>query len=368
MIQPVKIGVIGCGNISRAYFLGLREFKNIEVAACADLDMSRAQRCAKEFAIPRFLTVDRLLADPEIELVINLTVPKAHYAVNTAALEAGKHVFCEKPFALSSADARATVQLAKSKGLLAGGAPDTFMGGGHQTCRKLIDEGAIGQPVAAVAFMCGQGPESWHPDPEFFYQPGGGPLWDMGPYYLTALVNLLGPVARVTGSDRISFPTRTIGSQPKKGKQIKVETATHISAVIDFVSGPILTFIMSFDVWGHHLPWIEIYGSEGSLATPDPNNIVDPPARLAKAGSSDWTEVPLTHLSTVWRGIGPADMACAIRSGRPHRANCDLTAHVVEVMEAIGISSHTGRHVEIQSRPERPAMLPPGLANGELDA
>ena len=368
MPNPVKAGIIGCGNISPAYFNGCKKFDMITIDACADLNMERAQARAKEFDVPRVLTVDQLLADPAIEMVINLTVPKAHLPVNTAALKAGKHVFCEKPFAMSTEAARATVDLAKSKGLLVGGAPDTFLGGGHQTCRKLIDDGAIGTPVAAVAFMCCHGHESWHPDPEFYYEAGGGPLWDMGPYYLTALVNLLGPIRRVAGSQRISFPTRTITSEPKSGKVVQVETDTHISAVIDFVSGPVLTLIMSFDLWSHNLPWIEVYGSEGTLAPPDPNGPVNPPVKIGKPGAKEWEEVPLTHFSDVGRGIGPADMACAIRSGRPHRANGDLTSHVVEVMEAIGISSREGRHVEIQSRPERPAMLPAGMPVGQLDA
>jgi predicted dehydrogenase len=251
---------------------------------------------------------------------------------------------------------------------LLGCAPDTFFGGGIQTCRKLIDDGWIGQPVAATAFMTCHGHESWHPDPEFYYEVGGGPMLDMGPYYLTALVNLMGPIKRVTGSTRITFPERVITSQPKYGKRIKVEAATHVAGVMDFAGGAVGTIITSFDIWFANLPRIEVYGTEGSLSVPDPNTFGGP-VRVRRAGAQEWNDIPLTHGYTEnSRGIGVADMAYALTSGRPHRASGDLAYHVLDVMEAFEDASRTGRHVEVTSGCIQPAALPMGLRPGELDA
>jgi predicted dehydrogenase len=239
-----------------------------------------------------------------------------------------------------------------------GCAPDTFLGGGIQTCRKLIDDGWIGAPVAAVAFMMSHGWESWHPDPEFYYELGGGPMLDMGPYYLTALVSLLGPIVRVTGSARISFPERTIGSGPKQGQKIAVETPTHVAGVLDFGGGAVATIITSFDVWAANLPRIEIYGSAGSLSVPDPNTFGGP-VRIRLAGEGEWRDVPLTHGFTEnSRGLGVADMAHAIRAGRPHCASGELAYHVLDVMAAFEEASAAGRHVPITSGPPRVAALP----------
>jgi len=255
--------------------------------------------------------------------------------------------------------------LAREKGLRVGSAPDTFLGGGLQTCRKLIDDGAIGEPVAAVAFMTGHGPEGWHPDPEFFYKPGAGPMFDMGPYYLTALVSLLGPITRVTGSTRISFPERTIGSGPKHGQKIVVETPTHVAGVLDFAGGAVATIITSFDVWAANLPRIEIYGSEGSLSVPDPNTFGGP-VRIRLARDKEWRDVPLTHVYTEnCRGLGVAEMAQAIRTGRPHRASGELAFHVLDAMAAFEEASTSGRHVVITSGPPRVEALPAGWPDVE---
>jgi predicted dehydrogenase len=359
MASEKRVGIIGCGNISGIYLANCRKLPGLELIACADLDRARAQAKAAEHGI-RAATVDKLLADPGIDLVINLTVPDVHAEVNRAALAAGKHVYTEKPLATRRADGAATLALAREKGLRVGSAPDTFLGGGLQTCRKLIDDGAIGEPIAAVAFMTGHGPEGWHPDPEFFYKPGAGPMFDMGPYYLTALVSLLGPIARVTGSARISFPVRTIGSGPKQGQQIVVETPTHVTGVLDFAGGAVATIITSFDVWAANLPRIEIYGSEGSLSVPDPNTFGGP-VRIRRAGEGEWRDVPLTHGYTEnSRGLGVADMASAIREGRPHRASGELAYHVLDVMAAFEEASTAGRHVAITSGPPRVEALPAG--------
>jgi predicted dehydrogenase len=359
-LMSVKVGVIGCGNISGIYLKNSRLFADIEVAAVSDLDMQRAQAKADEYGIPKAVTVSELLADPEIEIILNLTIPKAHAEVAFAALEAGKSVYNEKPLTIERSDSQKMLEIARSKGLLIGGAPDTFLGAGLQTCRQLIDEGAIGTPVAAMAFMMGHGHESWHPDPAFYYQVGGGPMFDMGPYYLTALVSLVGPARRVTGSTQISFPERTITSKPKYGETIKVEIPTHISAVIDFASGVVGTVVMSFDVWAAHVPRIEIYGSEGTLSVPDPNTFGGP-VQLWRQDDREWREMPLTRdFAENWRGLGVADMANALRDGHSHRASGDLAYHVLDIMHAVHDASHEGRHIELTSICERPAPLRAG--------
>jgi predicted dehydrogenase len=343
-------------------------FENLEVAACADLDAGRAKARAAEFKVPRACSVRQLLADPEIGIVLNLTVPKAHAEVALAALEAGKSVYSEKPLAVRREDGRRLLDLAAEKGLRVGCAPDTFLGAGLQTCRKVIDDGLIGEPVAATAFMLSHGHESWHLSPEFYYEIGGGPMFDMGPYYLTALINLIGPIRRVTACTRVTFPERTITSEPKKGKVIRVETPTHIAGVMEFAGGAVGTIVTSFDVWGgKNIPRIEIYGAQGSLSCPDPNAFGGE-VFLRRAGEKEWMPVPLSHAySEDWRGIGVADMACGLRSGRRHRANGEMAYHVLDVMQSFLDSGAKGRHVTPASTCERPAALPAGLAEGKLD-
>lgn len=354
----VKIGVVGCGKISDIYLENCRTFANLEVVACADLDLERAKAKAREYNIPKAGSLDELLNDPEIELVLNLTIPQAHAEVGMAALKAGKSVYGEKPLATNLREAQALLALASETGLRVGCAPDTFLGGGLQTCRKLLDEGAIGRPVAATAFMLNRGHESWHPDPAFYYQPGGGPMLDMGPYYLTALVTLLGPVRRVTGSVQSAFEERTITSQPHNGTKIKVNTPTHLAGLLDFASGVAGTIITSFDVWSHHLPRLEIYGTEGSLSLPDPNTFGGP-VLLRKGDEKEWTEIPVTLPYTKnSRGLGVADMALAMREGYPHQASGELAYHVLEIMEAFPRASGEGKHIELASSCARPAPLP----------
>ncbi|MCS6847644.1 MAG: Gfo/Idh/MocA family oxidoreductase [Anaerolineae bacterium] len=366
MTTQVNVGIIGCGNISPVYFRACKSLEILNLVGCADLDMARAEARAREFGTRAF-GVEALLAHPDVQIIINLTIPKAHGEIGIAALEAGKSVYNEKPLALSREEARRMLALAEARGLRVGGAPDTFMGAGIQTCRKLIDDGAIGQPIAAAAFMLCHGHESWHPDPEFYYQPGGGPMFDMGPYYLTALVTLIGPVQRVTGSARVTFPERTITSQPKYGQKITVRVPTHVAGVLDFASGAIGTLVTSFDVWKHSMPCIEIYGSEGSLQVPDPNTFGGP-VRVARAGEKEWTDVPLTHpYSQQSRGLGVADMAYALQSGRAHRASGELTYHVLDIMHAIHEASAEGRHILLESTCERPTPLPADLREGTLD-
>ena len=368
MVEKVKVGLIGVGNISPAYINGTRMFEIIDLVACADLDVERAQARAREFNIPKGCSVNELLDDPNIEIVVNLTVPQVHAMVNMEVISAGKNVHAEKPFGLSRDEGQPVLEAAKVKNVLVGCAPDTFLGGGLQTCRKLIDDGVIGTPVSAVAYLAGHGPESWHPNPSFYYQPGGGPMFDMGPYYLTALVNLLGPVKRVTASARASFPERIATSKALYGTKIPVEVPTHVAGVMDFESGVIGNIIMSFDTWAHHLPRIEIYGSEGSLSVPDPNTFGGP-VSINRNDGAGWVDVPLTHGYTDnSRGIAVADMAYALRSGRPHRASGELAYHVLDLMQSFHDASDAGHHIEIQSTCARPAALPLGLKHGTLDA
>lgn len=367
MVEKVKIGIVGCGNISQIYLEQARTFDILEVKAVSDMDMTRAAAKAKEHHIPCVYTVDEIMADPEIEIIVDLTPPAAHSVVGLKALEAGKSVYNEKPLSIFREDAARMLKIAAEKGLRVGGAPDTFLGAGLQTCRKLIDDGAIGEPVAATAFMMGHGPERWHPDPEFFYKVGGGPMFDMGPYYLTALVSLLGPVKRIAGSTRISFPEREIGSEPKKGTKIVVETPTHVEGLLEFTSGPIATVITSFDVWKANLPRIEIYGSEGTLSVPDPNTFGGPVV-LWKPDDKEGTEIPLLPLRDKnSRSLGVADMAMAMRTGRPHRANGEMVYHVLDIMHTIHDSAREGRHIVMSSTCKRPAPMVLGLPVSQLD-
>jgi predicted dehydrogenase len=366
MVAKMKVGIIGCGNISSNYIKHMRMFDVLDVWAVADIDMERAAAKAAEHGVPQVYSVNQMLDDPEIQIAVNLTVPAVHVEVSLAIIAAGKHVYSEKPLATRREDGKAILDAAHQKGVRVGCAPDTFLGGGLQTSRKLIDDGWIGRPVAAVAFFTGHGPEAWHPNPEFFYKFGAGPMLDLGPYYLTALVNLLGPITRVTGSAQISFPQRLITSQPFYGTQIDVEVPTHVAGVADFASGVVGTIITSFDVWSATLPRIEIYGSEGSISVPDPN-IFGGPVLVRRMGAKEWTEMPLSHDDSIGRGIGVADMAAAIQAGRPHRASGELAYHVLDLMYAFQDASQIEKHVHLQSTVERPAALPTGLLTGTID-
>lgn len=361
--QVSGVGIIGCGNISGIYCENLAKFANLNLLACADIDAGRAKARAAERGIPRGAGVKDLLADPQIKIVVNLTTPQSHFEVAKAALEAGKHVYNEKPLCAELEQWHELEALAKAKGLRVGGAPDTFLGAGIQTARKLIDEGWIGRPIGAAGFMLGHGHESWHPEPAFYYQKGGGPLFDMGPYYLTAMVNLLGPAKRVSASAGAGFSERT----DFKGRVIKVETPTHIAATLDFADGAVGTLCTSFDVWHAEHPHIEIYGSEGTLCVPDPNNFGGT-VRLRRAQDKEWRDMPLAFgQADNSRGLGVADMAAAITAGRPHRASGALAGHVLEIMHGMLRSASEGRHVPILGSGERPQALPMGLREWSVE-
>jgi predicted dehydrogenase len=365
-MSKVGIGIIGCGNISTAYLKAAQRFPVLDVRAVADLRSEAAERRGAEFGVPA-LRVDQLLKRDDVEIVINLTVPLAHTDVSLAVLDAGKHVHSETPLGVNVAEARKVMDLAAAKNLRVGSAPDTFLGGGHQTARKLIDDGAIGAPVAGSAFFMCPGHERWHPAPGFYYLRGGGPMLDMGPYYITDLVQLLGPVASVMGSTARPKSERLVTSEPMNGALIPVEVATHVAGMLEFESGAVVSIAMSFDVPKHRHTPIEIYGDKGAILVPDPNRFGGE-VQVAKTGA-DWETVPLTHghVDGEFRSIGVADMATAIVAGRPHRASGALAFHVLEVMEAFQASSDEGRRVKIQSSVERPAAMPAGRETGQID-
>ena len=360
----MKVGLIGCGDISPQYLTNLPDYPGVEVAACSDLITDKAIRRAREFGVPVVCTTEELLANSEIDIAVNLTQPANHTSVTLAAIAAGKHVYSEKPLAVERQDGDAILQAARDAGVIVGCAPDTFLGAGIQTCRKLIDDGRIGHPIGAMASFLNHGHEHWHPDPAFYYEVGGGPMFDMGPYYLTALVSLLGPVRRVSGAHGRAFERRLITSEPLGGTMMNVEVSTHVTGLLDFENGAIGTIVTSFDVWASETPWIEIYGTEGTLSVPDPNTFTGP-VRVQR-GRGDWEEIPLDHPEG-GRGIGVADMADALRNGRRSRVDAAMANHVLDIMHAVHESSDAGRHVELQTTCDRPEPIPPGLPLGRFD-
>ena len=372
MSNTLGIGVIGCGNISAAYMRLAPLFAGIEMRACADLNADAAKARADEFGL-RAETIDGLLAADDIDIVVNLTVPNAHFAVSKQVLEAGKHVYSEKPFVLSLQEGLDLKAIADAKGLRVGSAPDTFMGGAHQLARHLVDAGAVGRIASGTCFVQSPGMEMWHPNPDFFFQPGGGPILDLGPYYISNLVQLLGPVARVTALSSSANEYRTITSEPRNGEKIKVETPTTIHAVMQFVSGAQVTYCASWDVWEHGHSNMELYGTEGTLHVPDPN-FFGGEVRMTQKASFVNPSVAWDHPFSVandggranYRCAGLADMAQAILKGRPHRCSNDFALHVVDVMTAILHSGETKALVEISSTCDRPEALTPDAATALL--
>lgn len=362
-----RAAIVGCGVIAKVYAEKLNALPSVELLACADLDRERAEALASAHDIPKVLDPEALAADPDIDVIVNLTIPAAHVEVSRTALDAGKSVYSEKPLGLALDQGQALVDAAAKTGVRLGCAPDTFLGAGLQTCRKLIDEGAIGEPVAANAFMQSPGPERWHPGPQIFYQHGAGPLFDMGPYYFTALVHLLGPARRITGAARITHAQRKIGSEPLKGQLMDVEVPTHVASVVDFEAGPIATLVTSFDVQASRHRNIEIYGTEGTLSVPDPNSFGGP-VQIRQSLRDEWSDVPLSHANQAQsRGIGLGDMVAAMRSGRAHRASGELALHVLDLMESGIRASDTGAHVQLSTTCARPEPLPAGLADDRFD-
>ena len=352
MKERLGIGIIGCGNISDIYLTNLAtRFGKLRLLACADKMPERAAEKAHKFGIEA-RGVGELLSSPDIDLVVNLTIPLVHAEVSEAAIKAGKHVYSEKPLSATRADGARLVRLANEYQVRLGGAPDTFLGAGIQTCRALIQKGAIGTITGGTANMLCPGHEGWHPDPAFYYKPGGGPVLDMGPYYLTALVELLGPIAGVSAVASSAFTERIVGSGPKKGERVSVEVPTHVAGLLRFGSGPVVGLSMSFDVQASRLPPIELWGTEGSLAVPDPNTFGGP-VLMRKKGGKDWNEVPIqTQWSDNSRGLGVSDMVDAILEDRPQRASGALCYHVLDAMEGLHDAAAAKREWSLEESSE----------------
>jgi predicted dehydrogenase len=374
MTNPLGVGILGCGDISKTYFRLAPLFRGLEVRACADLRPEAAEARASAYGV-RAESVDALLADPEVDVVINLTIPDAHFAVSKAALEAGKHVYSEKPFVLSVEDGLALKALADGKGLHVGSAPDTFLGGAHQHARRLVDGGAIGTVVAGTCHVMSHGMEHWHPNPDFFFLPGAGPVLDIGPYYIHNLINLIGPVKRVAALASTPSPTRTILTEgPRRGEAIPVRTPTNIHALLEFASGATVTLSASWDVWAHRHGPMELYGSDGSLFVPDPNffggtvEIAGRDGRIAEAARWEHPfalpnqEHSSGRMLANYRSVGLADMALAIIDGREPRCSLDRALHAVDVMTSILKSGETGAFVDLQTTCTRPEPMTPEAA------
>ncbi|MDN4614264.1 Gfo/Idh/MocA family oxidoreductase [Leifsonia sp. F6_8S_P_1B] len=364
MGRPLNVGVVGVGVISTQYFAEFPKLPNLNLVAVADLDIERAASVAAEQSSDgrsvEALGVDALLEHPGVDVVLNLTIPKAHAEVALRALDAGKHVYGEKPLALTTAEARPILERASALGLRVGSAPDTVLGTGIQTARALLDEGRIGTPVAAAASWSAPGHELWHPAPAFYYQPGAGPLFDMGPYYLTSLVTFFGPVVRVSGATRRSARERTVGTGPLAGTAVPVGVETHVTALLEHASGVVSTVTMSFDVWATRVPLFEVYGTDGTIAVPDPNQF-SLPVSVATAADREFREVPVAAgYVDAGRGYGLADMARGIETDRPHRASGELAFHVLEIMEAVLRAGAEHEVVTLTSTLERPEVVPLG--------
>jgi predicted dehydrogenase len=367
--EPVRVGLVGCGAISAQYLRTAALLPGLEVVVCADLDPDRARARAEEFGVPRTASVEGLLADPEVEVVLNLTVPRAHAPLALAALEQGKHTFLEKPLGIDREEGRAILAAAQARGLRVGCAPDTFLGAGLQTARLAVDRGDIGRPVAFTACMASRGHESWHPNPQFFYQPGGGPMFDMGPYYLTALLNLLGPLRRLAGFAAIAIPDRVIASEPLRGQGIRVEIPDHVCGLLEFAGGAVGTLVTSFAAVhsGHDRAHpIALHGTEGALRVPDPNTF-DGPVLIRGNADADWREVPHEHPAGYGRAVGLADLCAALRADRPHRCSAEQAFAVLDAMQGFLDSSGAGNAVSPVAAYARPAPLRAGSAFGELD-
>ena len=361
--QKHRIGVLGTGNIFGRYVTGLSRYPELEIVRVADIDVDRAKLAATEHGIPVWGDDSELYADDSVEIVVNLTPPVHHAGTIKKALQAGKHVYVEKPLATTVADAREVLAAAEASRCILGSAPDTFLGSASQTARKALDDGLVGEPIGASFFIGHSKAERWHPDPRFLFQAGGGPVLDMGPYYLALLVNLLGPVRSVTAASRMGAPTRTVTAPDRVVDSIQVEVPTHASAILTFASGVIGTAQMSFDVWDSDLPHAEVYGTEGTLSLAFPNHF-DGDVRLKRHGDESWRVLePATELfgavgtkEQARRGLGVRDLANAIEGG-PHRANADFAFHVLEALAAVDESSRQGATVRLESRCDRPAVV-----------
>jgi predicted dehydrogenase len=353
--EPFGVAVVGCGNISKQYLKHLTKFPDVQVLFCADIDAGRAKAQAAAYGVPASGSLQQALEHPDVQLVVNLTIPAAHAEVASAAIAAGRHVWNEKPLAPDVAAGRALLEQARAAGVRVGCAPDTVLGAGIQSARRLIASGAIGTPVSALTLLQGPGPESWHPDPEFLFARGAGPLFDLGPYYLSVLATLLGPATRVAAVGRRDRETRVIGSGPRAGTEFAVEVPTYMSALAQYAGGQAASLLFSWDSPLTRSGFVEITGTEATLAVPDPNQF-DGDLRVRRAGDQEWTVIP-SHGAAAGRGIGVVDMVRAIRRGQPHRASGEMALHVLELMTAIERSAATSSFEPVESVFDLPEAL-----------
>ena len=368
-MDKMRIGIVGCGDISGIYLKNLTELnREVEVTHVCDVMAERARGAAEEHGIRRFSTdMNELVNDPQVDIVLNLGRTFDHFGISAAALNAGKHVYSEKPLGITFEEGKALVDLAEEKGLLLGCAPDTFLGGAFQTCRKIIESGMIGDLIGASAFMVCRGHESWHPNPDFYYKPGGGPMLDMGPYYITTLVNLMGGIKSVSGMAKKSFPVRTITSEPRFGETIEVEVETHVNGLMEFENGAVGNILTTFDVYHSKAPSIEIYGSEGTLQVPDPDWFGGE-IKLYRPETEDYSVIPsMFPYDGNCRGLGLADMAKAVQTGREMRVSGRRALHVLEVMCGFIKSSEERRTVDIGTGYTKPALMKSTGLAGILD-
>ena len=367
MNKVFKIGLIGCGHIAETYFRAEKYFNNIKIIKCADINEKASKRCALNFGI-KSVTVNELLKDKEIEIILNLTIPKAHYQISKKALINGKHVYSEKPLAINLNDGKKLLKISKKKKLYLGNAPDTFLGGGIQKSKELVEKNIIGNVKLGNAVFAFPGIQSYHPNPEpWFTKKEGGPVIDMGPYYITALVNLLGPAKKVTGTIIQGQKYRTIGIGPKKGKKFKVECPTTYLSTITFKNNSVIRLTLSFDVIAHQRNHIELYGEKGSMIVPDPNMFGGSVLTCNKLGDN-WkefktTKMPLgrinirtqssraneTPTNANYRGVGLSEMAYSIENNRKHLCNGEISLHVLDIITSIMKAAKSGKIQYIES-------------------
>lgn len=369
----MNVGLIGCGNISTAYLQLAPIFAGFEITSCADLNPDAARAQADKFSCSA-QTIDELLGDASVDLVVNLTTPAAHFEVTSNILSAGKHVYSEKPYVLSLYEGEILQRIAADKKLRIGSAPDTFLGGAHQAARRCLDDGTVGTVVGGSCYFQSHGMEHWHPHPDFFFQPGGGPVLDMGAYYISNLVQFLGPINRVVAMSGKAFSTRTISCEPRAGEQIEVEVDTSVRSILEFASGAQISFTASWDVWAHEHNCMELYGTQGTMYVPDPNRFgesvrvsdgeteseIEP---LQVLGHANFEDINNGSIIANYRGVGLADMVAAIHEERPHRCNGEFALHVVEVLTAILASAETSQYVSLKTSCERPMALSDSDAN-----
>ena len=376
MNRIFKVGLIGCGHISETYFKGHEYFNNFQITKCADINMEVANKCAKVNNIEA-CSVDDIIKDKEIEIILNLTIPKAHYEIAKKSLENGKHIYSEKPMAVNFEDGKHLLQLSKEKGLYIGNAPDTFLGGGIQKSIELVSSGTIGDIKLGNAIFAFPGVQSYHPNPEpWFAEKEGGPVIDMGPYYLTALVNLLGPAKKVHGISTKVFNTRTIGIGPKKDTNFEVQCPTTYLVNLEFENSALIQLTLSFDVIAHQRNHIELYGTKGSIIVPDPNMFGGSPLVCINSDTGEWIEhktedMPLGKINireeslraneestrANYRGVGLAEMAYSIEYGKKNRCNGELSLHVLDIIQTTMSAANQGKTLEINTSCEVPSFF-----------